>query len=92
VTDATGPAPEPASDPDALVYDDAFAELQRVVAALEAGGASLEATVALYERAVALQRRCEQLLAQAELRVRQLMAGPDGSLVAVDTRPDEPAE
>lgn len=92
MTDATGPASAPAADADALVYDDAFAELQRVVAALEAGGASLEATVSLYERAVALQRRCEQLLAQAELRVRQLMAGPDGSLSAVDIRPDEPAE
>jgi len=90
VTDAPGPAPS--TDADALVYDDAFAELQRVVAALEAGGASLEATVALYERAVALQRRCEQLLTQAELRVRQLMAGPDGTLAAVDIRPDEPVE
>ena len=65
---------------DALAYDDAFAELQRVVAALEAGGASLEATIALYERAVALQRRCERLLAEAELRVQQLMARADGSL------------
>lgn len=92
MTDATGPAPAPAQDTEALAYDDAFAELQRVVTALEAGGASLEATIALYERAVALQRRCEQLLAQAELRVRQLMAGPDGTLAAVDIRPDEPVE
>jgi len=92
VTDATGPASTPATDAGALAYDDAFVELQGVVAALEAGGASLEATIALYERAVTLQRRCEQLLAQAELRVRQLMAGPDGTLAAVDIRPDEPAE
>jgi exodeoxyribonuclease VII small subunit len=69
---------------DALAYDDAFAELQRVVAALEAGGGSLEATIALYERAVALQHRCERLLAEAELRVQQLMAHPGGSLAAVD--------
>lgn len=92
MTDAPGPAPAPAADADALAYDDAFAELQRVVAALEAGGGSLEATVVLYERAVALQRRCEQLLAQAELRVRQLLARPDGTLAAVDVRPEESVE
>jgi len=87
-------APEPATAPEAetLAYDDAFAELQRVVAALEAGGGSLEATIALYERAVALQRRCERLLGEAELRVQQLMARPDGTLGAVDVRPGEVVE
>ncbi len=76
MTDAPGSSATPAVDADALAYDDAFAELQRVVTALEAGGTSLEATIALYERAVALQRRCERLLAEAELRVQQLMARP----------------
>jgi len=96
VTDAPGPASTaasiPASDAEALAYDDAYAELQRVVAALETGGASLEATIAQYERAVALQRHCERLLGQAELRVQQLMARPDGSLDRVDVRPDEAVE
>jgi exodeoxyribonuclease VII small subunit len=77
---------------ESLAYDDAFAELGRVVAALEAGGGSLESTIALYERAVSLQRRCERLLAEAELRVQQLMARPDGTLAAVDVRPGEAAE
>lgn len=90
MTDAQGPGS--ATDAEALAYDDAFTELQGVVAALEAGGVSLEATIALYERAVALQRRCEHLLAHAELRVQQLMARPDGALGAVDVLPDERAE
>jgi len=84
VTDADGPA-----DVDAMAYDEAFAELQRVVTALEAGGQSLEATISLYERAVALQRRCERLLAEAELRVQQLLARPGGALAAVDVVPEE---
>ncbi len=103
MTDATGPATdasaprippasEPATDVAALAYDDAFAELQRVVAALEAGGDSLETTITRYERAVALQRRCERLLGEAELRVQQLMARPDGSLGRADVRPDETTE
>jgi len=90
VTEA--PGPEATADVEALAYDEAFAELQRVVAALEAGGGSLEATIAQYERAVALQRRCERLLAEAELRVQQLMTRPGGTLAAVDVAPDEAEE
>lgn len=93
MTDATGAAETaPAPPVDELAYDDAFAELQRVVASLESGGQSLEATITLYERAVALQRRCERLLAEAELRVQQLMTRPGGGLVAVDVRPEDAAE
>ena len=66
----------------ALTFDDALAELQRVVAELEAGGAPLEAA----DRPVRARRRpparCEQLLGEAELRVQQLVARPDGALAA----------
>lgn len=90
MTEPTGP--EAAVPVESLAYDEAFAELQRTVATLEAGGATLEATIAHYERAVALQRRCERLLSEAELRVQQLMSRPDGSLAAADVQPDEAEE
>jgi exodeoxyribonuclease VII small subunit len=91
VTDATAPGASalPVAE---LAYDDAFAELQQVVATLEAGGQTLEETITMYERAVALQRRCERLLAEAELRVQQLMTAPGGGLAAVDVRPEDAAE
>ena len=90
MTDATGRADAQAgADVEGLAYDEAFAELQRVVTALETGGQSLEATIALYERAVALQRRCERLLGEAELRVQQLLARPGGVLAAVDVVPED---
>jgi exodeoxyribonuclease VII small subunit len=89
VTQPTGPE---AADVEVLAYDEAFAELQRVVANLEAGGGSLEATIAQYERAVALQRRCERLLGEAELRVQQLMARPGMPLSAVDVHPEDAEE
>ena len=76
-------------DPESLSFDDAFAELGRVVAALEAGNQSLEETIAAYERAVALQGRCERLLTAAELRVSQLMARADGSLAVTEASPEE---
>jgi exodeoxyribonuclease VII small subunit len=84
----TEPVASPA-DVESLSFDDAFAELGRVVGALEAGSQSLEETIAAYERAVALQGRCERLLAAAELRVSQLMARADGSLAVTDAAPEE---
>jgi len=90
VTDPTGPAAD--ADVETLAFDDAFAELQRVVAGLEAGGASLEATIAQYERATALDLRCRRLLADAELRVQQLMARSGGAVATVDVNPDEAEE
>ena len=90
MTDAIGAGPN--ADVETLAYDDAFAEYQRTVAGLEAGGLALEATIAQYERAIALQRRCERLLAEAELRVQQLMAAPNGGAFPVDVRPEDASE
>lgn len=75
-----------------LSFDEAFAELQRTVAALEAGGQPLEQTLSLYERAVALQSHCERLLADAELRVSQLVARAGGSLAVEPVVPGDVPE
>ena len=83
MTEAIGAGPN--ADVEGLAYDEAFAEYQRTVA-------TLEATIAQYERAIALQRRCERLLAEAELRVQQLMAAPNGGAVPVDVRPEDAAD
>jgi len=88
---------EPASDPSdaaiaTLSFDEALAQLQRAVADLESGGQTLEASIALYERGVALQTRCERLLAEAELKVQQLMAQAGGALTAREVRPDGTTE
>ena len=83
--------PNPATDPaiDALAFDDALAELQRVVAELETGGQPLEQAIALYERGVALQARCERLITDAELRVQQLVARAGGAIETRDVSTEE---
>jgi exodeoxyribonuclease VII small subunit len=73
---------------DTLTFDAALAELEQTVAELEAGGLPLEQTIARYERGVALERRCEQLLADAELRVRRLVEGARGALAVAEVRLD----
>ncbi len=55
-----------------MTYEETFAELQAVVAALEGEGKSLDESIALYERGQALARHCASLLEKAALKVRQL--------------------
>jgi len=86
------PAAAPTIVPAKLTFDEALAELQRTVAELEAGGQPLERTIELYERGVALHERCSTLLADAELRVQQLVARAGGALSAIDVRPEDAVE
>lgn len=55
-----------------LTYEEAFAELNSLVEALESGEHPLDETMQLFERGQALSRRCIVLLDNAELKVQQL--------------------
>lgn len=57
---------------DELAYEQAFSELEEIVAALESDEHSLDQALTLYERGQALARYCAGLLDQAELKVKQL--------------------
>ena len=83
---AAGATPAPPID--ALSFDDALAALQKTVAELETGGLPLERSIALYERGVALHERCAKLLAEAELKVQQLVTRAGGAIEAIDVSPD----
>jgi exodeoxyribonuclease VII small subunit len=80
--DASPPAPEP--EVSALSFEDALAELERIVRALEGGQQKLEEAIAAYERGSLLRRHCEAKLAEAEQRVQAIVAAGDG---AVTLRP-----
>ena len=90
-TSVTGSADAP-TPVDRLTFDDALAELQKTVGELEAGGQPLERSIALYERGVALHERCAALLADAELKVQQLVARAGGALESIDVRPEDARE
>jgi exodeoxyribonuclease VII small subunit len=55
-----------------LSFEQAFAELEEVVAVLETGEQDLDGSVALFERGQALANHCAGLLDQAELKIQQL--------------------
>jgi len=55
-----------------LSYEEAMAELENIVTALEGGNQKLEESMALFERGQALMKHCAKLLEAAELKVRKL--------------------
>jgi exodeoxyribonuclease VII small subunit len=55
-----------------LTYEEALAELEQIVAALEGEQNQLDESIRLFERGQALAARCSQLLEAAELRVSQV--------------------
>ncbi len=59
-----------------LSYEQAFAELEKIVAALEEESHPLDESLNLYERGQALAAHCAALLEAAELKVKQV-SGPD---------------
>jgi exodeoxyribonuclease VII small subunit len=85
----TTPAPpNPAStDIGALSFEQALAELERIVAELESGQAPLERSIEMYERGALLKAHCEARLKAAQLRVEKIVVGSGGEAVRA-----EPAE
>lgn len=64
----------------ALSFEDALAELERIVRGLEGGQQKLEDAITCYERGTALRRHCEAKLAEAEARVQAIVERADGTL------------
>ena len=78
--------PRKSSTPDSdLAFEQAFAQLEGIVARLESAELSLDDSLALFERGQALAAHCARLLDAAELKVKQL--SPSGGLE--DFTPEE---
>jgi exodeoxyribonuclease VII small subunit len=68
------------SDPvSALSFEQAIAELEKVVGQLERGDVALDESIALYERGAALRKRCQDKLKEAEEKVAKLTLDGDGN-------------
>lgn len=67
-----------------LSYEQAFAELEQIVARLEGQQPALEESLTLYERGQALSKHCSDLLEKAELKLQQLGGEDLGELAPDD--------
>lgn len=70
-------APETAV-PASMSFEQALSELEKIVAQMERGDVALEDSIALYQRGAALKAHCEARLKDAQLKVEQIVLGPDG--------------
>lgn len=61
-----------------LSFEQALAELERIVAELESGRTDLEQSISAYERGALLKAHCETKLKEAQLRVERIVIGPAG--------------
>ena len=55
-----------------MTFEAALAELESIVARLEAGKVDLEESIAIYERGEQLKSHCEKLLKAAEARIEKI--------------------
>jgi exodeoxyribonuclease VII small subunit len=79
---------EPAIPPDvaALSFEDALAELERIVRQLEEGRAKLDDAITSYERGTSRRRHCETKLREAQAKVDRITVAADGSIGAEPVR------
>lgn len=68
----------------ALSFEDALAELEKLVKQLEDGKAKLDDALGAYERGALLKRHCENKLREAQAKIELITVGADG---AVTTKP-----
>ena len=58
--------------PESMSYEEALAELEKIVQALEKDQVNLDGSISLYERGQVLVNHCAALLEKAELKLEQL--------------------
>ncbi len=63
-----------------LSFEEALAELEDIVRKLESGNIPLESAIDLYSRGNFLRSYCEKRLAEAKLRVEQVVVSQDGNI------------
>jgi exodeoxyribonuclease VII small subunit len=63
-----------------LSFEEAFAQLEVAVAALQDGKLPLERALQYYQEGMKLAQYCNELLQKAELSVQQLRIDNDGTL------------
>ena len=62
-----------------MSFEQAMAELERVVGQLERGDVGLEDSITLYERGAALKKHCEAKLKSAEEKVALITLDGEGN-------------
>jgi exodeoxyribonuclease VII small subunit len=68
------------TDVTGMSFEEAFAELERIVRQLEEGRGKLDDAIQSYERGMALKRHCETKLKDAQTKIERITLASDGSV------------
>jgi exodeoxyribonuclease VII small subunit len=67
---------------ESLTFEEAYAQLEAAVTALQDGQMPLERALQYYEEGMKLAQYCNELLQKAELRVQQLSVDNQGTIIS----------
>jgi exodeoxyribonuclease VII small subunit len=74
-----------------LTFEDALAQLETIVQAIEEGKIGLQDAIGEYEKGMKLIRHCRSILSEAEARIQQLQVTADDKLASTPMNPPEDA-
>lgn len=70
------------NDTENMSFEQALAELEKIVKALESGAADLKTSIEAYERGTTLKKLCEARLAEAQARIEKITLDAGGAPMA----------
>lgn len=68
-------------NPEKQTFEASMQRLEQIVRTMEKGEVELEESLWLFQEGTELIRSCGKLLDEAQLQVKKIMTGPDGSPV-----------
>jgi exodeoxyribonuclease VII small subunit len=71
-----------------MSFEEALAELEKIVRELESGQSKLDEAIQAYERGSHLKAHCEAKLRDAQMKVERITRAADGSLSLAPARLD----
>jgi len=63
-----------------ISFEEALAELEKIVRHLESGGGDLKSSIDSYERGMILKQHCEARLKEAQTRIEKITVSADGKV------------
>lgn len=77
--DPVSTATDKNADIQAMTFEEAVTQLERIVGDLEKGDVPLDKSIDIYERGEALKKHCEKLLNAAENRIEKIRLDRNGN-------------
>ena len=65
-----------------ISFEEALAELEKIVRQLESGGADLKTSIDAYGRGMELKKHCEARLKEAQSKIEKITISADGKAAA----------